>query len=32
VVLTATFQLTYPANALPGTYTATVTLTGATGP
>ncbi len=32
VVLTATYQLTYPANALPGTYTATVTVTGATGP
>ena len=32
VVLTATYQLTYPANALPGTYTATVTVTAASGP
>lgn len=32
VVLTATYQVSYPANALPGTYSATVTLTGATGP
>jgi hypothetical protein len=32
VVLTATHQLTYPANALPGTYTATVTLTVVSGP
>ncbi len=32
VVLTATYQVSYPANALPGTYSATVTLAGATGP
>lgn len=32
VVLTPTYQVSYPANALPGTYSATVTLTGATGP
>ena len=32
VILTATYQLTYPANALPGTYTATVTVTAASGP
>lgn len=32
VVLTATYKVTYPANALPGTYSATVTLLGATGP
>ena len=30
--VTSTFQVSYPANALPGTYTATVTLTGSTGP
>jgi len=30
--ITSTFTLTYPANALAGTYTSTVTLTGATGP
>ncbi len=32
VVLTATYQVSYPANAYSGTYSATVTLTGATGP
>jgi hypothetical protein len=32
VVLTATFQMTYPANALPGTYSSVVTVNGATGP
>ena len=32
VVLTPTYEVSYPANALPGTYSATVTLTGATGP
>jgi hypothetical protein len=32
VVLTATYQLIYPANALPGTYTATVTVTAVSGP
>ncbi len=32
VILTATYQLTYPANALPGTYTATVTVTAVSGP
>ncbi len=32
VVLTGTYQVTYPANALPGTYTAVVTLATATGP
>lgn len=30
--ITNTYQVTYPANALPGTYSSTVTLTGATGP
>ena len=30
--VTNTFQVTYPANAIPGTYSCTVTLTGATGP
>ncbi|HZT91782.1 MAG TPA: hypothetical protein VFA05_07075 [Gaiellaceae bacterium] len=30
--LTPTFQVSYPANAQPGTYSATVTVTGATGP
>ncbi len=32
VILTATYQLIYPANALPGTYTATVTVTAVAGP
>ena len=32
VVLTATHSLLYPANALPGTYTATVTVTVVSGP
>ena len=32
VVLTATYKVSYPANAIPGTYSATVTLTGQTGP
>lgn len=32
VVLTSTFQLSYPANIFPGTYSSTVTLLGATGP
>lgn len=32
VVLTGTFQVTYPANALPGTYKAVVTLATALGP
>jgi hypothetical protein len=32
VILTATYQLIYPANALPGTYTATVTVTAVSGP
>ena len=32
VVLTATYQLIYPANALPGTYTATLTVTAVSGP
>lgn len=32
VVLTATYQMTYPANAMPGTYASVVTLNGATGP
>jgi len=32
VVLTATYQMTYPANALPGTYASVVTLNGTTGP
>jgi hypothetical protein len=32
VTLTGTYQVTYPANALPGTYTATVTLATTTGP
>ena len=32
VVLTATYQLIYPANALPGTYTATITVTAVSGP
>jgi len=32
VVLTGTYQVTYPANALPGTYSAIVTLATATGP
>jgi hypothetical protein len=31
-VLNATYLVTYPANALPGTYTATVTVNGSTGP
>lgn len=30
--VTSTYELSYPANALPGTYASTVTLTGATGP
>jgi hypothetical protein len=30
--LTATWSVSYPANALPGTYASTVTLTGSTGP
>ena len=30
--LTATWSISYPANALPGTYSTTVTLTGSTGP
>lgn len=30
--VTSTYQVTYPANALAGTYSSTVTLTGATGP
>ncbi len=30
--VTSTFQVSYPANALPGTYSATLTLTGSTGP
>jgi hypothetical protein len=32
VVITGTYKVTYPANALPGAYTAVVTLTSATGP
>jgi hypothetical protein len=32
VVLTPTYQVSYPANALPGTYTATVTVAVASGP
>lgn len=32
VVLTGTYQVTYPANALPGTYSAVVTLATSTGP
>jgi hypothetical protein len=32
VVLTGTYEVTYPANALPGTYSATVTLATSTGP
>ena len=32
VVLTATFQMTYPANAMPGTYASVVTVNGTTGP
>ncbi len=32
VALTATYQVSYPANALQGTYSATLTLTGAAGP
>ncbi len=32
VVLTPTYQVSYPANVFAGTYSATVTLTGATGP
>jgi hypothetical protein len=32
VILTATYQLIYPANAIPGTYTATMTVTAAAGP
>jgi hypothetical protein len=32
IVLNATFLITYPANALPGTYSAAVTITGSTGP
>ena len=30
--VTSTFQLDYLANALPGTYSSTVTLAGSTGP
>jgi len=30
--VTNTFEMTYTANAFPGTYTSTVTLTGSTGP
>jgi hypothetical protein len=30
--VTSALQLSYPANALPGTYTSTVTLSGSTGP
>jgi hypothetical protein len=30
--VTSTFQLSYPANIFPATYTSTVTLTGSTGP
>jgi hypothetical protein len=30
--VTSTYQVTYPANAIPGTYASTVTLTGTTGP
>jgi hypothetical protein len=30
--VTGTFQISYPANAIPARYSATVTLTGATGP
>ena len=30
--VTSTFQLTYPASTTAGTYSATITLTGATGP
>ncbi len=30
--VTSTFQITYPANTIAGTYIATITLTGATGP
>jgi hypothetical protein len=30
--VTSTFEVTYPANALPGTYSSTVTLTGSIGP
>ena len=30
--ITSTYQLTYPASAVTGTYSATLTLTGATGP
>ena len=30
--VTSTLQVSYPANALPGTYSATLTLAGATGP
>ncbi|HZQ80565.1 MAG TPA: hypothetical protein VFB25_01160 [Gaiellaceae bacterium] len=30
--VTSTFQVTYPANIFPGTYSSTVTLTAATGP
>ena len=32
VTLTGTYQVTYPSNALPGTYSAVVTLATATGP
>jgi hypothetical protein len=32
VVVTGTYEVTYPANALPGTYTATITLATFTGP
>jgi len=32
VVLTGTYQVTYPSNALPGTYSAVVTLATSTGP
>jgi hypothetical protein len=32
VVLTSTFQITYPANAIPGVYSSTITLTVASGP
>jgi hypothetical protein len=32
VILTGTYQVNYPSNALPGTYTAVVTVATATGP
>jgi hypothetical protein len=31
-LVTSTYRLTYPANAIAGTYSSTVTLTGSTGP